>query len=91
MTKRGFRAAGRARRPRALRGPGGTGCGTYVFPLVHKTRISAGAVFFFQLSYNDGPQTGLGSYTLLKVIEDPRELCHMWVMCTDIYCIRNLN
>lgn len=66
MMKRDFRVADQARRPRVTRGPGRTGCGTYIFPLVYEMRISADTAIFFQLSYNNGPQTGFRILYSLK-------------------------
>ena len=46
-------------------------------------------LFFFN-SHNSGSQIlgSLGSFTLLKIIEDPTEL-FTWVISIGIYCIRN--
>lgn len=32
-----------------------------------------------------------GPFTLLKIIEDPKEIFLMWVISVDIYCIKNWN
>lgn len=31
------------------------------------------------------------AFTLLKCVEDPKELLFMWVISTDIYCVRSKN